>query len=58
MSAHGVILLFTFALWIAVALVVAGHASENGRSGALWGIATFFFGLFAIVAYLFVSMSD
>ena len=45
---------FIFALVLAtlLALLVFAHAERHGnRRATAWGIATFFFGLFAVVVY-------
>lgn len=45
---------FVFALVLAtlLSLLVFGHADRHGNQRATaWGIATFFFGLFAVVVY-------
>lgn len=50
--------LFIMVLWAAVAYLVAQHANQNGRSGALWGVATFFLGWIVLVIYLLVTLLD
>ena len=45
---------FVFALVVAVvlSLVVFGHAERHGnRRATAWGVATFFFGVFAAAVY-------
>ena len=45
---------FVFALVLAIllSLLVFGHAERHGnRRATAWGVATFFFGFFAVAAY-------
>jgi hypothetical protein len=42
---------FILAVWVILAILVHNHAARNGYSPLLWGVVTFFFGVFALVAY-------
>jgi hypothetical protein len=43
--------------WIFVSMFVGVHASDNGKT-MLWGVATFCFGIFALLAYAISLASD
>lgn len=45
-------------VWLVVGTTVGLHAEEHGRSGLLWGVLVFVFGLIAVVIYLVVHLTD
>jgi len=53
----GEIILLLVVVWVFISLVVAGHASDNGKT-KLWGLAVLIFGLFGLVGYAISLASD
>jgi len=49
---------FFLIVWIGSALLAAYLAGNRGRNAIAWGIAGFFFGIFALVGILLVGDSD
>lgn len=51
------LLVFVAFAWVLTSAFIWFHAVEQGKS-RLWGVATFFFGIFGLVVYAISLASD